>query len=110
MTDEAGVTGAAGMDENGATGATDPEADTGAAARPGSIRTEPNGPYVVTGPLVIVDVDGREVVVPAGHTVKLCRCGHSDKKPYCDQSHRRVDFVSRPSFVPEPVLQKEDGK
>ncbi len=76
--------------------------------RPGSIRTEANGPYVVTGPLVIVDVDGHEVFVPAGHTVKLCRCGHSDKKPYCDQSHRRVDFVSRPSFEPEPVLQKED--
>ncbi len=73
---------------------------------PSSIRTEANGPYVVTGPVAIIDVDGREVVVAAGHTVKLCRCGHSAKKPFCDNSHRRVDFVSRPSFEPEPVLRK----
>jgi CDGSH-type Zn-finger protein len=38
--------------------------------------------------------------------VKLCRCGHSGKKPYCDETHRRVDFVSRPSFLPEPVEER----
>jgi len=67
-----------------------------------SIRMEPNGPYVVTGPIAIADADGNEVHVEDGRTVKLCRCGHSGKKPYCDESHRRVDFVSRPSFLPEP--------
>jgi CDGSH-type Zn-finger protein len=66
-----------------------------------TIRTEANGPYVVTGPITILDVDGREHQVPEGHVVKLCRCGHSAKKPFCDSTHRRVDFVSRPSFVPE---------
>jgi CDGSH-type Zn-finger protein len=66
-----------------------------------TIRTDANGPYVVTGPATILDVDGREHQVPEGHVVKLCRCGHSANKPFCDSTHRRVDFVSRPSFEPE---------
>jgi CDGSH-type Zn-finger protein len=69
----------------------------------GTIRTQPNGPYVVTGPVTIEDADGHLITVEAGKTVKLCRCGHSAVKPYCDGTHRRVDFVSRPSFEPEPV-------
>ncbi len=67
------------------------------------IRTQPNGPYIVTGPLTLEDAEGDIVTVPEGRTVKLCRCGHSATKPYCDGTHRRVDFVSRPMFEPEPV-------
>ena len=68
-----------------------------------TIRTEANGPYVVTGPITILDSDGREHRVAEGHIVKLCRSGHSASKPFCDSTHRRVDFVSRPSFEPEPT-------
>jgi CDGSH iron-sulfur domain-containing protein 3 len=67
---------------------------------------EPNGPYVVTGPITIADADGNEIRVEEGRTVKLCRCGHSGKKPYCDDTHLRVDFVSRPSFLPEPAHKR----
>lgn len=65
------------------------------------IETRANGPYVVVGPVVIVDADGREIRIDAGQVVTLCRCGHSSDKPFCDSTHRRVDFVSRPSFQPE---------
>src|SRR5258705_511548 len=41
-----------------------------------------------------------------GRTVKLCRCGHSATKAFCDGTHRRVDFVSRPSFEPEPLRER----
>lgn len=71
-----------------------------------SIRMEPNGPYVVSGPITIADAEGNQIAVEDGRTVKLCRCGHSGKKPYCDDSHRRVDFVSRPSFLPEPAKER----
>ncbi len=71
------------------------------AERPSSIRLEPNGPYVVTGPLTLIDADGNAQVVPEGKTVKLCRCGHSSKKPFCDSTHKTVDFVSHPHFTPE---------
>ncbi len=69
----------------------------------GRVRIQPNGPYIVTGPMTIEDAEGRTIVVAEGRTVKLCRCGHSGTKPYCDGTHRRVDFVSRPTFEPEPV-------
>jgi len=68
-----------------------------------TIDMEANGPYVVTGPATIRDPDGHAYEVAEGHTVRLCRCGHSAKKPFCDSTHRRVDFVSRPSFEPEPI-------
>jgi CDGSH-type Zn-finger protein len=74
-----------------------------------TIQTEANGPYVVTGPATILDADGNAFEVAEGHTVKLCRCGHSAKKPFCDSTHRRVDFVSRPAFVPEPQEPRPAG-
>jgi CDGSH-type Zn-finger protein len=74
--------------------------DAGGAVGP-SITTEVNGPYVVIGPLVLRDADGNEHVVPAGKRLRLCRCGHSATKPYCDDSHKTVDFVSHPHFRPE---------
>ncbi len=67
------------------------------------VRMQPNGPYLVTGPATIEFADGTSVAVESGKVVKLCRCGHSATKPYCDGTHRRVDFVSRPTFEPEPV-------
>jgi CDGSH-type Zn-finger protein len=72
------------------------------------IRIQPNGPYMITGPLTIEDGEGNVITVPEGKTIKLCRCGHSATKPYCDGTHRRVDFVSRPTFEPEPVASQED--
>ena len=69
----------------------------------GAIRTQPNGPYIVTGPITVEDADGRRLEIAEGRTVKLCRCGHSATKPFCDGTHRRVDFVSRPRFEPELV-------
>src|SRR2546425_13372135 len=67
-----------------------------------TIQTEANGPYIVTGPVTILDVDGHEHHVPEGHVVKLCRCGHSAKKPFCDSTHRRGGLVSPPAVLPPP--------
>jgi CDGSH-type Zn-finger protein len=66
-----------------------------------TIRIQANGPYIVEGPIAIEDADGNVIIVDEGRAVKLCRCGHSGTKPYCDGTHRRVDFVSRPTFEPE---------
>jgi CDGSH-type Zn-finger protein len=61
---------------------------------PVEIKVRDNGPYKVTGPVRIVDVDGREWRVDAGRPVALCRCGHSRTKPFCDKSHREAGFAS----------------
>ncbi|WP_019242125.1 MULTISPECIES: CDGSH iron-sulfur domain-containing protein [Bacillus] len=50
------------------------------------IKVMDNGPLRVTGEFEVIDVDGN--VFPTKSVVSLCRCGLSEKKPYCDGSHR----------------------
>jgi CDGSH-type Zn-finger protein len=57
------------------------------------VKVRENGPYKVTGPVRIVDVDGNEYDLAAkGETVALCRCGGSTTKPFCDGTHSRIGF------------------
>ncbi|HEX7247085.1 MAG TPA: CDGSH iron-sulfur domain-containing protein [Actinomycetota bacterium] len=44
------------------------------------------GPFLVRGPVTIVDEDGREIDVRRS-VVPLCRCGRSRTKPLCDGVH-----------------------
>ena len=53
-----------------------------------------DGPYLVKGPVKLVDADGNEFQVP-GKTVALCRCGNSNIKPLCDGTHVNVGFKSK---------------
>ena len=41
----------------------------------------------------LVDPEGKEYGLGGRTVVSLCRCGQSEKKPYCDGSHKRVGFV-----------------
>ena len=50
----------------------------------------PNGPLEVRGRLRLVDADGN--VVREMTRASLCRCGQSRRKPFCDNSHRLVNF------------------
>jgi CDGSH-type Zn-finger protein len=68
------------------------------------IRIETDGPYVVEGrlPVVktsIVETDHGEPVgwapdqpVEPREELRLCRCGQSRDKPFCDDSHERLGF------------------
>ena len=50
-----------------------------------------DGPYLVRGPVVLRDQDGREI--PLGRrTIALCRCGKSKMRPFCDGTHHVVRF------------------
>lgn len=55
------------------------------------IEVRENGPYRVTGPIRLVDQHGNEIPVE-GDVVKLCRCGASSTKPFCDGEHSRIGF------------------
>jgi CDGSH-type Zn-finger protein len=50
-----------------------------------------DGPYLVRGPAVLRDQDGRDIPVTDG-TIALCRCGRSRMRPFCDGTHRLVGF------------------
>ncbi len=51
----------------------------------------PNGPLLVRGPMELQNAC-REIVTRA-ETTTLCRCGASNRKPYCDGRHAQIDFV-----------------
>ncbi len=63
--------------------------------RDGTLAVEPlkNGPLQVKG--------NQEIVSGTGKTINrttdthLCRCGHSNNKPYCDGTHAKVGFKSK---------------
>lgn len=56
-----------------------------------SIEIRPDGPYAVTGLETFTDATGKPIV-HAELTIKLCRCGGSVNKPFCDGTHRRNGF------------------
>ncbi|MEI6792946.1 MAG: CDGSH iron-sulfur domain-containing protein [Actinomycetes bacterium] len=55
------------------------------------IKVRDNGPYKVTGPFVLEDADGSRYEV-GDRPIVLCRCGHSQKKPFCDGEHNGAEF------------------
>ncbi len=48
------------------------------------------GPYLLEGTVFIMDKDGTENI-KEGKTA-LCRCGASKNKPFCDGSHKEIEF------------------
>lgn len=62
--------------------------------RAGPLRISPemNGPLRIRGNLEIISGTGR--VVARVTTTRLCRCGGSQTKPFCDGSHARIGFSS----------------
>lgn len=67
-----------------------------------TIRCRERGPLVVEMPtderfsglrLRVTDHRGQEFPLPTGkRAVALCRCGHSQRRPFCDGSHTSCGF------------------
>jgi len=51
-----------------------------------------NGPLGVAGNVEICSGTGRTLT--RTKNTALCRCGHSDNKPYCDGTHKKVGFTA----------------
>lgn len=58
------------------------------------IRFRNNGPIVITGTIVLKDANGAVFDLAGRNQIALCRCGHSQDKPFCDGSHKKVNFQS----------------
>jgi CDGSH-type Zn-finger protein len=50
-----------------------------------------DGPFLVRGPVELVDQDGETIEV-SREPVALCRCGKSRLRPFCDGTHKLVRF------------------
>lgn len=67
----------------------------------GAIVVCPDGPILVRGGFDIVTPSG-DPVPRTRNTVALCRCGASAIKPYCDGSHKMINFrTESPGNAPD---------
>jgi CDGSH-type Zn-finger protein/truncated hemoglobin YjbI len=60
-----------------------------------AIEITQDGPYRVTGGVPLVDANGADVPRAEGSSREhyaLCRCGHSQNKPFCSGMHWYVEF------------------
>ena len=61
------------------------------------------GPNIIKGRIRIQTPSGK--ILKTNEITALCRCGHSNDKPFCDGSHARVGFSAvegGPDFHKEP--------
>ena len=59
------------------------------------IQVRKNGPLRIEGnDIEIIDMEGRRFDLAGRTVVTLCRCGHSQSKPFCDASHNTAGFDS----------------
>lgn len=56
-----------------------------------TIKVMPNGPYVIEGEAFITNNQGEKITTDKPK-ISLCRCGASEHKPFCDGSHRKINF------------------
>lgn len=63
-----------------------------------------NGPYLVKGPVVVVDAEG-ERFPSERETIALCRCGGSTNKPFCDGTHSKIGFRAA-----ERAVREQEGQ
>jgi CDGSH-type Zn-finger protein len=85
-----------------------------------AITTQPNGPYIVEGG---VPLTRKSIVYSEWHEpmswhkdadlgakpfYKLCRCGHSKHKPYCDNTHTTIGFDGTEAASVEPSVSRQE--
>ena len=95
--------------------------DGGPAERHETTTIEPmrDGPLRVTGEVHVRLDDGSEEVLPRA---TLCRCGESQRKPFCDNTHLKIGFRApgepfrirlsavRPRHLAEPIPVARDPR
>lgn len=61
------------------------------------INIRPNGPFLVSGQVDLIDPSGGQYDLGGKDTIALCRCGASKNRPFCDGSHKECNFQSEES-------------
>lgn len=56
------------------------------------VETTTNGPLHITGKFTVLNGRGKPLF--HGEEEWFCRCGASANKPFCDNSHRQINFVA----------------
>jgi len=65
-------------------------------SRTNTITVAPDGPLYLRGNIEIQNADGETILEDT--RVALCRCGASENKPLCDNTHEDIDFEAPAGF------------
>ncbi len=76
--------------------------DTETTLPPNAAFTAPNGPLIATGDLRI-EIGGETLTQPKA---SLCRCGHSNRKPFCDGTHRTTGWIDAGDAKPAAMIEE----
>lgn len=57
------------------------------------ITIKDSGPLLVKGPFTLQDAEGNDFTIDKP-VVALCRCGASTTQPFCNGTHRKIEFES----------------
>ena len=86
---------------------------------PRKITVRPDGPYIVRGgiPLVrkkqVMSEHGepldwqKESDLSTGDSYRLCRCGQSSNKPFCDGTHTKIEFDGSETADTGPISSRQ---
>ncbi len=73
-----------------------------------AIEVSKDGPYRITGTIPLTDAEAKPVARAEGSSLEhyaLCRCGHSQNKPFCSGMHWYIDFKDPvPDLAATPTL------
>jgi len=84
------------------------------------IKVSNNGPYLVSGRILMteqiigINAEGYPcewytgTTYPVQNNYTLCRCGSSNRKPFCDGTHAQVKFDGTESASRKPYLKQAD--
>lgn len=61
---------------------------------PTKITVKSNGSIRVEGDFEVFDMNGQKFDLNGRTAISFCRCGHSNDKPFCDGTHKKVEFHS----------------
>ncbi len=64
-----------------------------------------NGPLIARGKIRLEGLDGR--VISEADEIFLCRCGKSNRKPFCDGAHKSAGFIDAASFFDDKAVALE---
>ena len=76
-------------------------------SRSNTITIEPDGPVYLRGDIEIQDAEGETLLEDT--RVAVCRCGASENKPFCDNTHEDIEFKAPASFDETKLRPTKDG-
>lgn len=76
-------------------------------SRENTITIVPNGPLYLRGDIEIQNAEGETLLEDT--RVAVCRCGASENKPLCDNTHKDVNFEAPASFEKAKLKPTKDG-